>query len=64
MYGHAVQRNGKPRVDTFENTTMIGVDTGCCFGLALTAVVFDGDHYEFAYIAAKRQYRTYPHAER
>lgn len=52
VYGHAV--HSEPLV---VNKT-IGIDTGCCFGGKLTAVVFEGSRHEFCCVPAKTCYSS------
>ena len=52
VYGHAVQN--KPLV--INNT--IGIDTGCCFGGELTAIIINQGKYEFCCVVAKKMYNS------
>lgn len=59
IYGHMVRE--KPRVDMKPGAVMtIGVDTGCCFGGHLTAVILEGD-LEPYYVSVKalREYHPF-----
>lgn len=53
IYGHQVW--DVPRIDQFDDgTSCIGIDTGCCFGNALTAYVIETQ--QFIQVKAKRIY--------
>lgn len=41
VYGHAVHSKEAPRVDRKEGVECWGIDTGCCFGGRLTAMVLE-----------------------
>lgn len=65
FYGHAVHSRTKPRIDTRETptgtVTMVGLDTGCCYGGHLTAAILvDGELKEFVQVEAEREYITPP----
>ena len=63
VYGHAVHSLAKPRVDNHEDYACYGIDTGCVFGGALTALVVDprGVKYPtFKNIRSKREYYPLP----
>lgn len=53
VYGHQVWN--EPRIDRFADGSMcIGIDTGCCFGNALTAFILETQ--EFVQVQAKKIY--------
>lgn len=52
IYGHAVQ--SEPLVIG----KTIGIDTGCCFGGKLTAIVIERDKYDFCCVDAKKCYSS------
>lgn len=57
VYGHAVHSLSTPRVDIRPNgVKTYGIDTGCCFGGRLTALVVEGGSIEFVQVDAKRAY--------
>lgn len=65
VYGHAVHSKTEPRIDTFEGPNgivrMIGIDTGCCFGGRLTAMILDGSaEPAFVQVQASRNYFPWP----
>jgi len=39
IYGHNVNSESGPRIDTHETSICFGIDTGCCFGGNLTAMI-------------------------
>jgi hypothetical protein len=61
IHGHISQR-GVPRVDLRDgNPFTVGVDTGCCFGYALTAAIFtNGISPEFVSVKARETYHPWP----
>jgi bis(5'-nucleosyl)-tetraphosphatase (symmetrical) len=57
VYGHCVHDLEKPRYDFCpSNAICLGIDTGCCFGGHLTAVLFRDTGMEFVQVKAKRKY--------
>lgn len=65
VYGHAVHSTTDPRIEVFEAEghvgKTIGIDTGCCFGGRLTAMILNGDEpLVFVQVQAKRQYYPWP----
>lgn len=69
VYGHAVHSREEPRVDhidvtdrgRFESIVCVGIDTGCCFGGRLTAMILDAfGRYRFEQVQAKRIYCPWP----
>lgn len=68
IYGHAVHSLEHPRIDVRQtkNGTVrcFGIDTGCCFGGRLTAMVFDDDEMRseprFVQVQAERTYMPLP----
>lgn len=66
VYGHCVHDLKQVRLDEFDAVQCLGIDTGCCFGGHLTAVMFDevmqGEeatgrfHLELAQVKAKQKY--------
>lgn len=53
IYGHEVW--DKPKIDRFDDDSMcVGIDTGCCFGNALTS--FSIETEEFIQVKAKEEY--------
>lgn len=60
IYGHTAQR-GKPLVNNHNSCSTIGIDTGCVFGYALSAVILvEGQAPEFISTPAKREYYPWP----
>lgn len=63
IYGHAVHDLLTPRIDISPSGVLCAsIDTGCCFGGTLTAMVFDGNMnvYSFVQVRAKRAYAQLP----
>ncbi len=61
IYGHAVHSRRYPRIDAYENVDMLGIDTGCCYGGRLTAVVLtDEPGFEFVQVQARKEYMRSP----
>lgn len=61
VYGHAVHSLSTPRVDERpQGVKTCGIDTGCCFGGRLTALVIEGSKTEFVQVVAKRAYSDPP----
>jgi len=64
IYGHAVHSLTTPRIDVRETPNGIvrcfGIDTGCCYGGRLTAMVFEDDAMRsepaFVQVDAEREY--------
>lgn len=58
VYGHAVHSLTTPRVDVRpQGVSTYGIDTGCCFGGRLTAMVLHEDErVEFVQVEAQRAY--------
>ena len=52
IYGHAVQ------LEPLIVGKTIGIDTGCCFGGKLTAVIFQEGKYEFCCVPARKCYSS------
>ena len=50
MYGH------EPWREVREDAHAVGIDTGCCFGGALTALVLEGGARSFVQVKAAREY--------
>ena len=61
IYGHSVQENHVPRIDKFDGGECIGIDTGCCFGGKLTALIWDTqiNKKQFVSVNAKEEYVKY-----
>lgn len=56
VYGHCVHSLEQVRVDVInDKIKCVGIDTGCCFGGHLTAVVFEED-LKFVQVKAKETY--------
>lgn len=54
VYGHNVYMN-EPNIEKFDNgTACYGIDTGCCFGGTLTALIWDSK--EIIQVKAKKEY--------
>ena len=68
IYGHAVHSRKVPRIDVRETkhglVRCYGIDTGCCFGGRLTAIVFEDEamesHPEFVQVDALKEYIPSP----
>ena len=62
VYGHAVRSTTDPRIESFQDgVSTVGIDTGCCFGGRLTAMILNGDEpLAFVQVQAKRQYYPWP----
>lgn len=56
VYGHCVHDLKEPRLDHKLGGACLGIDTGCCFGGHLTAVLFRSSGMEFVQVKAKRKY--------
>lgn len=69
VYGHAVYSLEDPIIDSqtpefssIRGPTCWGIDTGCCFGGRLTAMVIDNGH-QFVQVQAKQAYAEFIEAE-
>ena len=66
VYGHAVHSVVDPRHDVYSTEDrvvhMFGIDTGCCFGGRLTAMILTSWPFmpTFVQVQAKRQYYPWP----
>lgn len=57
IYGHNVNSESGPRIDIHGLTICFGIDTGCCFGGNLTAMIIRSDKViEFCSVVADRIY--------
>lgn len=56
IYGHAVHSLTTPRIDEWHGVKTYGIDTGCCFGGRLTAMIIEGERIDFVQIQAKKAY--------
>lgn len=57
IYGHNVNSESGPRIDIHGSNVCFGIDTGCCFGGHLTAMIIYPDRViEFCSVAAKEVY--------
>jgi len=55
VYGHEVHSMSDIRIDKFDDgTACYGIDTGCCFGGKLTALIWDTK--EIVQVQAKKEY--------
>lgn len=65
VYGHAVHSLETPRVDRKDGFACYGIDTGCCFGGRLTAMVLHPDREpEFVQVKALSAYAKMPEFSR
>ena len=57
IHGHDAQRDGKVLVEECASgVRILGIDTGCVFGLCLTAAIFSVGSPEFVSVPAREQY--------
>jgi hypothetical protein len=64
IYGHDAQKGVVRREHNSHGATLVGIDTGCCFGHHLTAAIFtDGVLRDYASVQAKEVYYKWPEAE-
>ena len=62
VYGHVLQTNPLPTfAESVDGVRCVGIDTGCCFGGRLTAVVFP--NLDVLQIAAKATYDAIDQSE-
>lgn len=62
VYGHAVHGLKAPRIDERpQGVKTYGIDTGCCFGGRLTALVLEDGQVSFEQVQAKRAYSPMRH---
>lgn len=60
VYGHAVHSLEAPRIDDRGGVLCVGIDTGCCFGGRLTAMIIQDGGHEFVQVPARREYMKRP----
>jgi len=65
VYGHAVHAFKQVRWDHLhrpdgQKVTLSGIDTGCCFGGSLTALVLEDASYQVVSVPAARRYAELP----
>jgi hypothetical protein len=64
IYGHDAQKGEPRREHNAHGATLVGIDTGCCFGHTLTAAVFiDGSLKDYVSVDAKEVYYKWPEAD-
>lgn len=56
VYGHYVHKGLSIRIDEHNGYSCYGIDTGCCFGGSLTAMIVDNNTKSFVSVQAKREY--------
>lgn len=58
VYGHCVHDLKAPRFDVCGSASCVGIDTGCCFGGHLTAVMMHPEpgHFKYPQVKAKKKY--------
>ena len=57
IYGHEVHSLEFPRIKKFDNGTWCaGIDTGCCFGGHLSALIIEDNKQEIIQVKAKKEY--------
>jgi bis(5'-nucleosyl)-tetraphosphatase (symmetrical) len=58
VYGHCVHDLEKPRYDVCGDAQCVGIDTGCCFGGHLTAMIMNPEpgHFTYPKVKAKKKY--------
>lgn len=61
IYGHAVHSLVAPRVDDHGSFRCFGVDTGCCFGGKLTALVTEDDLKTWSFVQVDAREEYVPH---
>jgi serine/threonine protein phosphatase 1 len=58
VYGHAVHSLVDPRITVNDGVITVGLDTGCCFGGRLTALLLPS--FDFVQVQARRTYWSMP----
>ena len=60
VYGHAVHSLEAPRIDSYDGFACYGIDTGCCFGGRLTAMILTEGGPDFVQVNAHAKYADLP----
>jgi len=61
VYGHAVHSRSTPKINERpQGVRTYGIDTGCCFGGRLTALIYEDGRVSFEQVQARQVYATSP----